>query len=476
MRLFYEKHTTMEEAVDTIIGLLRKRLGALLTGASPVHAQAFACHETNLRAALGALPADTWARLDTHAFAEEICRQFCEAVVRPGENVGILAAMAIGEKQTQLTLNSFHSAGIACMTVVSGVARFAELMNITSNPKSTMMTLALRQRYASPADVRDALGDTLVCARLSDLLLAISADGPVSTAGARLRIRLDPALVFQYRTSLSTATECLEAAFAAEDMQVSSSGLLYKPELAVDIAPRVMATAVASVPDAAEGDVCEHALWSVIVPALLKTVVAGIPGVKECFVQAGGDDNGGDGGGCWTLQTRGSNLRETLYKESPLLDATRCTSNNVLEIYECLGIEAARAFLVDEFLAVINADGADVDKRHVLLMVDSMTRTGALVSISRYGLRTKASVFARSSFEETAENILRAAAFAETDNMVSVSSNIMAARRTRVGTGACDLLYDMAVPTGAKAPAPSNQGDGVSMLLQARPKHNVMAL
>lgn len=174
-------------------------------------------------------------------------------------------------------------------------------------------------------------------------------------------------------------------------------------------------------------------------------ILKGINGVKRVFMREENNE--------WILDTEGTNLLETM--TAPGVDYTRTVSNNVIEVLETLGIEAARAALLTELKHVLSFDGSYVNHRHLAILVDVMTYRGHLMSITRHGVnRTETGALTRCSFEETADILLEAAAFSEIDNMKGVTDNVMIGQLAKLGTGHCDLFLDMdkleTIPTTTK--------------------------
>lgn len=428
---------------DTLIERLEQCLGAAFTRSTPVHVAQWKSQTRVLRQQVESMEPSLRAQIeaDPDPFIDQVCRQFFSALIMPGENVGIIAAMAIGEKQTQLTLNSFHSAGIACLTVVNGVTRFSELMNATSSLRNAYATLHLKNTYTTPRELRDAIGDSLVAVTLAQIV-----DGAplhIDPNTHTVKFQLQPGALFEHRIRPDCAAVRLQSSFAAGDISVTYT---WDPpremSLTVSISEPVMRTGrdilQAKKHGADTAILNKLAIQHAVVPALRRALVAGTPGIHRFYINVENESK-------WTVQTVGTNLGECILETSPLakvFDTRLAHTNNVGEVYEHLGIEAAREFLIREFAAVVNADGSSVSMRHIQLLVDAMTRTGSLTSVSRYGLRQKASVFARSSFEETVDNLMRAACFAERDNVEAVSASIMTAKRACIGTGHMDVLYD----------------------------------
>ena len=143
----------------------------------------------------------------------------------------------------------------------------------------------------------------------------------------------------------------------------------------------------------------------------------------------------------WVLSTNGINLI-TIFN-SPNIDFTRTISNDIYEVYDLLGIEAARKLLLLEIKDVIESSGNYVNYRHLSLLVDTMTNRGALMSIDRFGInRGNIGPLAKCSFEETTDQLFKAAIFGEVDNLTGVSSNIMMGQIPPCGTGDTNILID----------------------------------
>ena len=128
---------------------------------------------------------------------------------------------------------------------------------------------------------------------------------------------------------------------------------------------------------------------------------------------------------------------------SELSDEHRCISNDIVEIYDILGIEATRALLIDEVTGVVKHEGEYINSRHIEVLCDVMTSRGMLISINRQGINHgDVGPLARSSFENTTDQLIKAAIFSEKDTLKGVSSNIMLGQTIRSGTGLSNLLLD----------------------------------
>ena len=143
----------------------------------------------------------------------------------------------------------------------------------------------------------------------------------------------------------------------------------------------------------------------------------------------------------WVIDTEGSNLID-LFKH-PCIDYTKTISNDIHEIYNTLGIEAARNILIDEITDIFEQSSSYVNYRHIALLSDIITNKGALMSIDRHGInKSDRGPLAKCSFEETTDIIAKAAIFGEMDNVNGVSANIMLGQETKCGTGYTDIIFD----------------------------------
>lgn len=378
---------------------------------------------------------------------QRIVRAYHTSLVTAGDNVGILTAQSIGERQTQLTLNTFHQSGLTVKTVVTGVPRFLELMNATKEPKGASCTITMS---AAPGlqrirDVREYIGDSLRCVTLPDLMVDyeilswqdaaawwLVADDDDTTPTTVLRIRLDPKRVYDYRCSLSKIVSVLNDVLV--DMVCVCSSLneciIDMFNLREDLVQ--LPAGVDSVAYVTE-ETKHHVFFEdVVLPRLHKLTLTGVDRIRDMMIAATKPFTE------WEISTVGSNYKGII--ELGKFDLNSVMTNNMYEIYSVLGIEATREFLVREFTAVISSDGTYINPCHVLLLVDTMTHSGDITSISRYSLRSKPSVLSRTSFEESVENVLKAGMFGEIDDIGSMSANIMTGKLSRVGTGICDVL------------------------------------
>ena len=178
-------------------------------------------------------------------------------------------------------------------------------------------------------------------------------------------------------------------------------------------------------------------MTDVVIPNIKKLLICGVPGIKQIYFKKDEKDNSK-----WAVETDGSNFLKLL--SLPFIDATRLISNNMWDIYNILGIEAAREYLIDEFMNVVSSDGTFINKKHVMLLVDIMTSSGSIISISRYGMKkNQYGALAKASFEECLDNFLQAGLYGEEEKVNGVSASIMCGKKATLGTGFCDILPDL---------------------------------
>ena len=141
------------------------------------------------------------------------------------------------------------------------------------------------------------------------------------------------------------------------------------------------------------------------------------------------------------LLTDGINLLKIFNKD--FVDFKKSFSNDIIEIYEVLGIEAARNILMNEIISVVDDAGEYINNRHIELLCDIMTSKGELKSINRQGInRGDIGPLAKCSFEDTTDQLIKSSIYSEKDNLKGVSSNIMLGQRIKSGTGLCEILLD----------------------------------
>ena len=415
-------------------------------------------------------------RLDDRAFAwvvAQIESRFIQSLCYPGETVGTIAAQSIGEPATQMTLNTFHSAGIGAKNVTLGVPRLKELINVAKTIKTPSLTVYLKPEFAQDLNRAKSVQASIEHATLrkvtamSEIYFDPDPFNTVieedqyfvqtfmefehsdldreSVSPWMLRLTLDRKMMLDKSLTMHDIAKRLKEEYGSAVLCVfnddNAKDLVFRIRLVGDVGGKD--------DDMDEsGDVKLRQMESAMLSGLTLQGVQGIQRVKidsdapwRFDEVSGGLVNDKERFKENFLRTSGTNYRTVLCHES--VDHARTISNSVTETLEVLGIEAARLALLREIKVVIEFDGNYVNYRHLALLCDVMTYKGILMSITRHGInRNSTGPLMRCSFEETVEILLEAAAFAETDQMKGVSENIMLGQLAPLGTGQFDLLLD----------------------------------
>ena len=405
----------------------------------------------------------------------EVETRFHVAKVNPGEMAGVLAAQSIGEPATQMTLNTFHYAGVSAKNVTLGVPRLKEIINVAKTPKTPGLTVYLQPEVSGDRNVAELVVSMLEFTVLGDLVkrTEIYYDPDVKTSVVPmdrewvqefyefsekteedlrrlspwvLRVELDKVLVYVKKLKMDEIIQEINSEYG-NDLNVEVTD-----DNADDLVVRIRI--VNDMPSGAGED--EEMLGTdeddVFLKRLEKSLLSslklrGIDHVKKVYMRGGAkrsvwDDVTGFGTRDeWVLETDGTNLMSVLGVD--YVDATRTVSNDIVEVFIALGIEGVRGALLGELRNVISFDGSYVNYRHLACLVDVMTMQGHLMAIDRHGInRVDSGPLLRASFEETVDMLMDAAVFAEEEILKGVTENIMMGQLARVGTGEIDLLLD----------------------------------
>jgi DNA-directed RNA polymerase II subunit RPB1 len=388
--------------------------------------------------------------------------------VQPGELVGIIAAQSIGEPSTQMTLNTFHLAGVAAKSnMTRGVPRLEELLKVTQNPKAIALTVFLRPEFRQIKEKAREVAQDLGLTLLRDITIkaAIYFDPkedetiqpqdrdlikffklfelgdsneeldevPNPFSKWILRLELDREKMFNKNITMDDIAFVLDNQF--KDTIKSTYSDFNSTKLVMRI--RIQESSMQA------DDLLNLKKFQ---NRLLNSVVMhGLPGIKTATFREEDSYVEEDAKGEYKkikefiIDTDGTNFIEVM--NHPAVDGRRILSTHPYDIYENLGIEATRATLLSEIQDLF--EDAPVNIRHIGLLTDVMTRTGRLMSVDRYGInKTDIGPLAKASFEETEKILLRAAQFGEVDPVTGVAANIMMGQTIRGGTAFSQILLD----------------------------------
>lgn len=338
----------------------------------------------------------------TDAVVERILSGYDGAKIEAGEAAGVVSAQSIGEPGTQMTMRTFHYAGVAEINVTLGLPRLIEIVDARKNPSTPMMTIFLEKDYAFDRDKARELAWKIEATYITVL-------GSMSTDITEMKIIIElnsKTLLQRNMTSEEIAGKLQEELGAS--VQVKGDTLILTPE---EPSYRQLLQLVKSVQS---------------------VILKGIKGIKRVVIRK-------EESGEYVLYTEGSVLKEVLEIEG--VDATRTRTNNVNEIFEVMGIEAARTALIHEATETLKEQGLTVDVRHIMLVADIMTVDGDVKPIGRHGISgEKASVLARAAFEVTVNHLLDSGMRGDVDELRGVTENVIVGQPIRLGTGNVKLI------------------------------------
>jgi len=405
----------------------------------------------------------------------ELANRWDKAFVSPGEMVGVLAAQSIGEPATQMTLNTFHFAGVSSKNVTLGVPRLKEILNLATNIKTPGMIVYLDSSDPSQ-EAAKALRNTIEFTTLRSVtaVTEIYYDPDVRTTVIEddadmvdsfwltaddaaedsvdsqsrwlLRIVLDRQKMLDRGLIVDDVAECLRKEFPTDIAVVASDNNADNQVVRIR-------TINAGDKDDEDGGADQDVVLKRLENHILDHVaLRGVSGVDRAFLTKGDKMIKGPDGALisnknddrcieWFLDTSGTALQEVLTLTG--VDPTRTTTNSIHQILDVFGIEAARAALVKELTQVLAFDGSYVNHRHIALLVDVMCYRGTLSAVTRHGInRADTGALMRCSFEETVEILLDAASSGELDDCRGISENVMLGQMAPMGTGHFEVQLD----------------------------------
>jgi DNA-directed RNA polymerase subunit A' len=332
-----------------------------------------------------------------------------EKTISPGEAIGIVTAQSLGEPSTQMALNVFHFAGVSEMQITLGLPRLIEIFDARKHPSTPRMEIYLEDSYNTDEKAKE-VAERIKSAKLKDIASEVN----ILFTESKIEIKLDKAAMKESKLTpaplLKTLVEKNYKAKIKDDSIIISTGELGFKEI--------------------------YKMKEKIKDEL----VSGVEGIEQVLIKK--DENK------FYIITAGSNLEEVMKIKG--VDKERTYTNDVHEIEKVLGIEAAREAIIKETASVIQQQGLDIDKRHFMLIADSMTVNGEVKGITRVGIISeKSSVLARASFETPIKQFVNASLRGARDELRSVIENVILNQPVPVGTGLPGLLVKI---TGRLAP------------------------
>jgi DNA-directed RNA polymerase subunit A" len=333
---------------------------------------------------------------------------FNNAMVETSEPVGTVAAQSIGEPGTQMTLRTFHYAGVEEFSVTQGLPRLIEIVDARRFPSTPMMEIYLEKPYNSSEDKAIQVHNRIEQIRIEQ----IASDVDLDFIDWKIIIHLIPDICEKKGIEIERIPEVLK--------RYKKKGSIVREGNSIIIDPGI------------------EDLQSLqkLREKILKKVVKGIRGVKRGLLTPA--DNNKE----WLIKTEGTNLPSVVQIDG--VDPTRTVSNHIHEIEKLYGIEAARRMIIKESRKVLEQQGLDVDLRHLLILSDLMCVDGSIQSIGRHGISgSKSSVFARAAFEVTVNQLLDAGLYGEEERLLGIPENVIVGQVCPIGSGRVSVMFDL---------------------------------
>ena len=324
--------------------------------------------------------------------------------VIPGESVGLVAAESIGEPGTQMTLNTFHFAGVAEMNITMGLPRIIEVLDGRKKITTPMMDVYLKKPYSQGQDIKK-LALSIKETRLQD----VASELTINLADSRIEVVVDDAKLSEIGITKNGLLSVLKAESKGLTIDLRKDYFSFKKKNKEDEINEIFK----------------------LKEKIKSILIKGVKGITQVLPVKRDNE--------FIIITAGSNLKKIL--ALPFVDETRTISNDIFEIEDVLGIEAARQAIINEVYKVIENQGLNVDIRHLMLVADTMCSSSRIQGITRYGtVKAKASVLARASFETPIKHLIEASLHGETDYLLSVVENVMLNQPVPIGTGMLQLV------------------------------------
>jgi len=333
---------------------------------------------------------------------------FNNAIVETSEPVGTVAAQSIGEPGTQMTLRTFHYAGVEEFSVTQGLPRLIEIVDARRFPSTPQMSVYLEKPYSESEEKAIKVHNRIEQIRIEQIIHDIDLD----FVNWNIVINLIPEICEKKGIDLNEIPEILK--------RYKKKGTIKREGNSIIIDPGI------------------EDLQSLqkLREKILKKVVKGIRGVKRGLLTPSDD------GEEWVIKTEGTNMQGVIQIDG--VDVTRTVSNHIHEIEKLYGIEAARQMIIVESQKVLEQQGLDVDLRHLLILSDLMCYSGSIQSIGRHGISgSKSSVFARAAFEVTVNQLLDAGLYGEEERLLGIPENVIVGQISPIGSGRVNVMFDL---------------------------------
>lgn len=342
---------------------------------------------------------------------EMVSNEYQKSRIEPCEAVGVVAAQSIGEPGTQMTMRTFHYAGVAEINVTLGLPRLIEIMDARREPSTPTMAVYLLDDWAFDRDRAREVSWQIEAAPLHEF-----GDITIDMENMQVLVLLNRAVCDRRKIAVDEIIEIAPRKIRERR---------HYRDFEVEADPKK--PSITFTPKNQESyqnlfQLAEH---------VRNVIVQGIDDIERVVVRKEGGE--------YILYTEGSNLKDVFEVEG--VDTSRTRSNNISEIADVLGIEAGRNAIIQEALSTLNEQGIGVDVRHIMLVADMMCMDGEVKQIGRHGIAgEKESVLSRAAFEVTVNHLLDAAITNEVDELNGVTENVIVGQPIQLGTGDVKLI------------------------------------
>jgi len=337
---------------------------------------------------------------------EKLEEEYNYARINPGEAIGMITAESFGEPGTQMTLNTFHFAGVAEVNVTLGLPRLIEILDARKDIKTPAMEIYLNKDYNKDVETVRKVAASIKQITFKEIVNEFS----LNIAKSQIEVDVNSKKMKELGVTETKLLNSLKETLKGASVNELKTCWVIKPK------------------EEAEQDLRE--LYK-LKEKVKDVIIKGVPGITQVMPIKNKNE--------FMIITAGSNLKEVLALKE--VDATKTKTNNIFEVAEVLGIEAARQSIINEAKTVIQDQGLDVDIRHIMMIADLMTISGLCKGITRSGITSeKESVLARASFETPIKHIMNAAKIGEEDHLNSVIENVLLNQPIPLGTGMPELV------------------------------------
>ena len=332
------------------------------------------------------------------------------AYVEAGEAVGTVAAQSVGEPGTQMTMRTFHYAGVTELNVTLGLPRLIEIVDARKDIATPTMDIYFTEDKRTDEEFVRTLANQIGKNTINDIV----SDFNLNYGTMEVEAVLDSKKIVEKRLDRDDIEARIEKAF--KKVTINGDTVVVEPN-----------------PDKSDKEHFVIRELRLLADKVRDLPISGVKNIGKVIIRRDETE--------FIIHTEGSNLEKILEIEG--IDSKRTTTNNIFEIGEVLGIEAARQSIINEAQNTLSEQGLSVDVRHIMLVADIMTSEGVVKSIGRHGISgEKSSVLARAAFEETGKHLLNASVRGEVDDLTGIIENIIIGQPIPLGTGSVGVKMD----------------------------------